>query len=863
MDSDAHRYEPASIRYRAFFDELNGTFAERADVLRQISLALLAREHVLLAGPPGTAKSQLASAVFARILDETTGQASLYSRQIGESTVRTDLVGPVDFKTLMATGRSEHFTDEGMLGAVHAFLDEIFDGRDMLLRDALNVLQERELKQGTKVVKGQIECALMTSNRYLVEVLEDSRETLLAFVDRIAFAGFVPRGFAGDDTLSSVLKRQVGGSGRASLLAKLSVQDVDALQEATGSVVVPDEICERLALLLVRFDEEVLKATRADPSFIPTRYVSTRTAVRAGEILRAIAIHRSIFEPRARQRVVEADDLRMLYLHLTLSGPAIEVVDRLIENERDPRERRQLKILQTERMLFDRAFDSLPAPNPAPTRRPETPTPSPSVPSPETAPSSKASAQLALSLASSSPSVVLEGIKSIVNAARERRISEREAEELLTRARSLLVAIAVATALSPKDGGSSSPEAVAETLASFADSLEVLGVPGRPIARYLRGRAIAVLDESYRVAPLPGGADPFGLSNESPAALERARERLAALTARAKRRERLLAKGADGVEATEAAWKTTVDRAEQELVVLWDDATSNRIANTFRGGIDDVTIIMSALKPALTELAMVEKRLTDLGGGARFRSRVVGKRMRSILSAAFAKLVVDDRKVAVDKIGALQRLMLEAEVADTVSPEDWVRWTADVLLATERVASPPSDLPPSAEAYAALREGEHRRSNAVTLADVVLRSAPDLVLGNATPGEAESRVVEVLATLPPGTREKIVAADVARIDRALSLLSEWWTRLRPDDASVSDIRHSNFVRVVWEDGALLRFALEARTLAKLFGPDAADAERLVARAESLHESVRSRVDAFARERADLAWSDVLDRSKQP
>src|SRR5947199_1124129 len=105
---------------------------------------------------------------------------------------------------IMETGRIEHFTNEGMLGAVNAFLDEVFDGRDMLLRSTLNLLNERELKQGTKVSRGKIECALMTSNRYLVEVLASER--LLAFVDRIAFLNFVPKGFADPDALAAVLR---------------------------------------------------------------------------------------------------------------------------------------------------------------------------------------------------------------------------------------------------------------------------------------------------------------------------------------------------------------------------------------------------------------------------------------------------------------------------------------------------------------------------------------------------------------------------------------------------------------------------------------------------------------------------------
>ena len=72
-----------------------------------------------------------------------------------------------------------------MLGAVHAFLDEVFDGRDMLLRSTLNVLHERELKQGTKTTAGRIECALMTTNRYLAEVLDNERAARLRRPDRV------------------------------------------------------------------------------------------------------------------------------------------------------------------------------------------------------------------------------------------------------------------------------------------------------------------------------------------------------------------------------------------------------------------------------------------------------------------------------------------------------------------------------------------------------------------------------------------------------------------------------------------------------------------------------------------------------
>src|SRR4051794_35176652 len=353
------RLKAASARFVAFFRELSESFLEREDVLHQIALALLCREHVLLTGPPGTAKSQLASAVFERLIDEETGEPSLYARQFTESTVQTDLVGPINFKTLTETGRTEHFTDEGMLGAVHAFLDEVLDGRDMLLRTTLNVLNERELKQGTKTTVGRIECALMTTNRYLAEVLESSRETLLAFIDRIAFVGFVPKGFAEPESMGRVLRSQVGGA-RRSLKTVLTIQDLDVLQAAAERVVVSDEILSALAGMLAQLDSDLASAAKSDPTFMPTRYLSTRTAVRLGRILRSICIYDTIMHDSRRDHEVEVKDFGMLRLSLLLSGPARGGLAKLLENETDPRERRQIAILRTEREIFERALARVP-----------------------------------------------------------------------------------------------------------------------------------------------------------------------------------------------------------------------------------------------------------------------------------------------------------------------------------------------------------------------------------------------------------------------------------------------------------------------------------------------------------------------
>ena len=360
----AERLSLAGRRFAEFFNELGQAFVERDTLLRQTALALLCREHVLMTGPPGTAKSRLASAVLGRILDETTGEPSLFARQFTESTVQTDLVGPINFKTLMETGRTEHFTDEGMLGAVHAFLDEVFDGRDMLLRSTLNVLHERELKQGTTVTRGRIECALMTSNRYLCEILESSRETLLAFVDRIAFLSYVPKGFASPESLERVLHAEIAGERPRPLGATLTVQDLDVLQSAVDAVFVPDWLCNRLAEFSRSFELELAAARRSDPTFVPSRYLSTRTIVRLGRVLRAACVLDWALNGRERSLRAEQSDLAELRLSLVLSGPTPTELALLEKSESDPREARQLAIMRAEHEMFERCIQQLKPPLP-------------------------------------------------------------------------------------------------------------------------------------------------------------------------------------------------------------------------------------------------------------------------------------------------------------------------------------------------------------------------------------------------------------------------------------------------------------------------------------------------------------------
>ncbi len=349
------RFAESAEAFRRFFLELKEAFLERDSLFTQIELALLCREHVLIIGPPGTAKSAVASAVLGRILDETTGKSSLFSKQLAENTVQTDLIGPIDFKVLTETGRTEYLTDDGMLGAHHAFLDEVFDGRDMLLRSILNVLHERELKHGRKVTPGRCECAIMTSNRYLSEVVARSPETLQAFADRISFICFCPKSFARKSSRSQMLLRASDGQ-RVSLKAPLSLQQLDVLQDMVSAVEIPGQMAEGLELLAEALERELLQQVVKLPDYVPTKYFSQRSMVKALWALKAVVVRDKILRRPERRLVAQPDDLAMLRYFFLLGGPPVAEIEQLLKTVADPRERAQLEIIRVECKAFDDAL---------------------------------------------------------------------------------------------------------------------------------------------------------------------------------------------------------------------------------------------------------------------------------------------------------------------------------------------------------------------------------------------------------------------------------------------------------------------------------------------------------------------------
>lgn len=152
--------------------ELNQAYLERCDVIRGLLVGLLARQHVLLLGPPGTAKSALAEDICSRI-------GGRYFRWLlARTSTPEELFGPVSLKALESDSY-RRVTSGKLPEADIAFLDEIWKCNSAVLNTLLPVVNERLFFNDGAPVQVPLQMLVGASNE-----LPEDREELGALWDR-------------------------------------------------------------------------------------------------------------------------------------------------------------------------------------------------------------------------------------------------------------------------------------------------------------------------------------------------------------------------------------------------------------------------------------------------------------------------------------------------------------------------------------------------------------------------------------------------------------------------------------------------------------------------------------------------------
>ncbi|WP_438271597.1 AAA family ATPase [Streptomyces phaeochromogenes] len=237
-------------RLRAIGDELSDRFYERADVVRTLLVTLLAGQHSLVLGPPGTAKSELARELTGRFEG-----AAYWEILLSKFTAPTRMFGPIDVAAL-ARGEYRQVYDGRATTAHIAFIDEIFKCSTAALNETLGYLNERiyHPESGGEPIRCPLIGAITASNEL------PSGEDTAAIYDRLLVrieVGYLadPSNFAA--LVRSAVSRPAPPTRTTVELAALQ----HAVTEAVPAVDVPDVIVDAVCTLRAALRRKELVAS--------------------------------------------------------------------------------------------------------------------------------------------------------------------------------------------------------------------------------------------------------------------------------------------------------------------------------------------------------------------------------------------------------------------------------------------------------------------------------------------------------------------------------------------------------------------------------------------------------------------------
>src|SRR5258707_1833809 len=187
----------AAEKVREVGRALDDRYLDSSETVRFFLGALVAGEHMLIVGPPGTAKSALVRHL-ARLVD-----ARYFEYLLTRFSEPNEIFGPVDIKAFRE-GTFVRRVEAMLPDAEIVFLDEIFKSNSAILNALLSILNERRFFTGSATIKVPL-CSLFGAtnevpnddalgaifDRFLVRTLSDN-------LDSFHFHGLVERGLRGE-----------------------------------------------------------------------------------------------------------------------------------------------------------------------------------------------------------------------------------------------------------------------------------------------------------------------------------------------------------------------------------------------------------------------------------------------------------------------------------------------------------------------------------------------------------------------------------------------------------------------------------------------------------------------------------------
>ncbi len=314
--------------------DLKTELFEREEAIRASLVALLARSHLVLLGPPGTAKSELVKRIAERFCDPAGQGLAYFVYLLTRFTTPEELFGPVSVHGLK-NDTYERITAHKLPEAQLVFLDEVFKSSSAVLNTLLTILNERLFDNGTRRVPVPLISLFGASNE-----MPQEAQDLEALWDRFLLR--VQVGYLSEGNFEQLLQTQLPSSRGQAPAVTMSQVDLQLLQDHAAALPIPRSVTQ--ALVSLRRDLAQQKGI----------VVSDRRWMQCLGLLQAHAV----LEGRD---TVEEDDLAILSLSLWNQPEQQAEISRLVSKLANPINAKATELKDNARTIWQEAKSKMQA----------------------------------------------------------------------------------------------------------------------------------------------------------------------------------------------------------------------------------------------------------------------------------------------------------------------------------------------------------------------------------------------------------------------------------------------------------------------------------------------------------------------